>query len=40
MVLDINNKNVVAVRKSAVQLSLVMCDKTQNLWADRFLRNF
>ena len=40
MELDINNKKVVAIRKSAVDLSLVMCDKTQNLCADRFLRNF
>lgn len=36
MELDINNKNVVTIRKYAVGLSLVMCDKTQNLCADSF----
>jgi hypothetical protein len=40
MELDINSKNVVVIRKPAVELSLMMCDKTQNLCADRLLRNF
>jgi hypothetical protein len=40
MELDINNKNVVAIRKSAVELSMAVWDETQNLCAGRFFGKF